>query len=228
MRKYAVIVAGGSGTRLGGDLPKQFQDLNGRPVLWWSLKAFHDEDPSTQIILVLNRDFIDTWADIFLSLPMEDQIVHRVAIGGDSRTQSVKNGIKLVHDSDNALIAVHDAARPLVSVKMIREGWRSAEKNGAAIPAVPVTDSIRRLSGDGMSVAVDRKDYVAVQTPQVFRAPILIEAYRKNPDAVFSDDASAVEASGIVPQIFSGSPDNIKVTNPGDIQIASLLLPSHP
>ncbi len=223
MEKYAVIVAGGSGTRLGGDLPKQFQSLRGRPVLWWSLKAFHDDDPSTKIILVLNRDFIDTWSEIYLSMPIAEQFLHTVAIGGDSRTQSVKNGMVLIPNSDDVLIAVHDAARPLVSAEMIREGWKEAERCGAAIPVVPVTDSIRRLTDDG-SVAVDRKDYVGVQTPQVFKVSVLIDAYRKNPGTVFSDDASAVEASGIKPVLFPGSPRNIKVTNPGDIQIASLLL----
>lgn len=208
---------------MGGDLPKQFQDLNGRPVLWWSLKAFHDEDPTTKITLVLNRDYIPLWMEMYMSLPMEDRFVHEMAEGGDSRTQSVKNGIMLIPDSDDELIAVHDAARPLVSVDMIREGWRMAGEHGAAIPAVPVTDSIRRLTKDG-SEAVDRKDYVAVQTPQVFKASVLLDAYEKNPDVVFSDDASAVEAAGYKPVIFNGSPRNIKVTNPGDIQVASLLL----
>ena len=223
MKKNAIIVAGGSGTRLGGDLPKQFQPLNGRPVLWWSLKAFHDEDPRTKITLVLNPGYIQTWIEMFMSLPEEDQFVHELAEGGDSRTKSVKNGIILIPASDDELIAVHDAARPLVTIDMIREGWETAARHGAAIPAVPVTDSLRRLSDDG-SVAVDRKDYVAVQTPQVFRASVLDGSYEKNPDAVYSDDASAVEAAGFRPVIFKGSPRNIKVTNPGDIQIASLLL----
>lgn len=227
MKKNAIIVAGGSGTRLGGDLPKQFQDLNGRPVLWWSLKAFHDEDPTTKITLVLNPEYIPLWMEMYMSLPMEDRFVHEVAEGGDSRTQSVKNGIILIPPTDNELIAVHDAARPLVTVDMIREGWEEAGKHGVAIPAVPVTDSIRRLTKDG-SEAVDRKDYVSVQTPQVFKASVLVDAYEKNPDAVFSDDASAVEAAGYKPVIFTGSPRNIKVTNPGDIQVASLLLNSHP
>ena len=223
VKKYAVIVAGGSGTRLGGDLPKQFQTLNGRPVLWWSMKAFHDEDPSTKIILVLNGGFIGTWQDMYASLPPECQFPHTITEGGTSRTESVKNGILSIPASDDVLIAVHDAARPLVTVDMIREGWKAAANHGAAIPAVPVTDSLRHIDADG-SKAVDRKDYVAVQTPQVFKASILKSAYKRNPEAVFTDDASAVEAYGLEPVLFSGSPRNMKVTNPGDIQIASLFL----
>ncbi|MBD5355412.1 MAG: 2-C-methyl-D-erythritol 4-phosphate cytidylyltransferase [Bacteroides sp.] len=223
IKKYAVIVAGGSGTRLGGDLPKQFQSLNGRPVLWWSMKAFHDEDADTQIILVLNRDFVDTWKSLYDGLPEEDKILHRIASGGDSRTQSVKNGIATVPFSEDVLIAVHDAARPLVTVKMIASGWEAAKESGAAIPAVAVTDSLRRLSEEG-SVAVDRKDFVAVQTPQVFKATVLKGAYETNPSAVFTDDASAVEAAGFKPVLFEGSYHNMKVTNPGDMEIANTLL----
>ena len=222
-QKYAVIVAGGAGTRLGGDLPKQFQSLKGRPVLWWSMKAFHDEDPDTKIVLVLNRDFIDTWIDMYMHLPLEERFLHEIAEGGATRTESVKSGIWSIPASDEVLVAVHDAARPLVTVDMIREGWRVAGEHKAAIPAVPVTDSLRHLDADG-STAVDRKDYVAVQTPQVFSAKVLHEAYKVTPEAVFTDDASAVEAYGVKPVIFSGSPRNMKVTNPGDIQIASLFL----
>lgn len=223
VKKYAVIVAGGSGTRLGGDLPKQFQSLNGKPVLWWSMKAFHDEDPYTEIILVLNRYFIDIWAKLSEALPPETQFRHEIAIGGASRTESVKNGILTIPASEDVLIAVHDAARPLVTVDMIREGWEAAMRHGAAIPSVPVTDSLRHIDAEG-STAVDRKDYVAVQTPQVFSAKVLKSAYEANPAAVFTDDASAVEACGLKPVLFNGSPRNMKVTNPGDLQIAALFL----
>lgn len=223
VEKYAIIVAGGSGTRLGGDLPKQFQPLRGRPVLWWSLKAFHEEDPSTQIILVINKDFVKTWESLYMALLEEDKVPHRIAVGGDSRTQSVKNGLALVPCSDITLVAVHDAARPLVTVKMISEGWKAAEERGAAIPGVPVTDSLRKLTLGG-SVAVDRKDFVAVQTPQVFKTSVLKNAYESNPEMVFTDDASAVEAAGFKPVLFEGGYHNIKVTNPGDMEIVKLLL----
>lgn len=223
VEKHAVIVAGGAGTRLGGSLPKQFQTLNGRPLLWWSMKAFLDEDAHTKITLVLNPDFIPVWKDIYMSLPTGEQLPHEVAQGGETRTESVKNGIMSLPASDDVLVAVHDAARPLVTPGIIREGWEMARKHGAAIPAVPVTDSLRKIDFSG-STAVDRKDYVAVQTPQVFKASVLIMAYSSNGSATFTDDASAVEAAGVKPVIFSGSPHNMKVTNPGDIEIASLFM----
>ncbi|MDE5882933.1 MAG: 2-C-methyl-D-erythritol 4-phosphate cytidylyltransferase [Muribaculaceae bacterium] len=239
MDKYAVIVAGGEGTRLGGGLPKQFRELNGRPVLWWSLKAFHDEDPSTRLRVVLHPGFFEKWQKLFLSLPEEERFEHTVVAGGSSRTGSVKNGIEAIPASSEALIAVHDAARPLVSVDMIARGWEAAAKAGGAVPAVPVTDSLRHLTGTSHmdwktaiaggelykdSEAVDRSEYVAVQTPQVFRADLLKGAYALKPDAVFSDDAAAYEAAGGKPVLFEGSPLNMKVTNPGDLEIASLLL----
>lgn len=233
VEKYAVIVAGGSGTRLGGDLPKQFQSLNDRPVLWWSLKAFHDEDSSTRIILVLNKDFTEVWKLIYDGLPEEDRFPHEIALGGNSRTHSVQNGIALIPDSDKVLVAVHDAARPLVTPSIISAGWQAALIHGAAIPVISVTDSLRKLSSSScsensdkmfVSHAVDRKNYVAVQTPQVFKASVLKRAYAANPSQIFTDDASAAEANGCPPFLFSGSPHNIKVTNPGDIEIANLFL----
>ncbi len=223
MEKYAVIVAGGEGTRLGGGLPKQFRPLGGRPVLWWSLKAFHDEDPAVKLRIVLHPDYFDEWEHLIQSLPEQERFSHEVFAGGKSRTESVKNGIASIPDSHNALIAVHDAARPLVTVGMIARGWLAAGAEGGAVPAIPVTDSLRRLEGAG-SRAVDRSEYVAVQTPQVFRADLLKKAYADNPDAVFSDDASAFEAAGHEPVLYEGSPLNIKVTNPGDMEIAELLL----
>lgn len=233
VEKYAVIVAGGSGTRLGGDLPKQFQSLGGRPVLWWSMKAFHDEDLSTRIILVLNKDFIGVWKSIYDVLPEEDRFPFDIALGGDSRTRSVQNGLSLVPDSADVLVAIHDGARPLVTPSMISDGWQAASTYGAAIPVIPVTDSLRQLSppcspadstGLSASHAVDRNNYVAVQTPQVFKASVLKEAYAANPSQVFTDDASAAEAVGYTPFLFKGAPHNIKVTNPGDIEMATLFL----
>lgn len=222
MEKYAVIVAGGEGTRLGGGLPKQFRMLGRRPVLWWALNAFHTEDPSTNIRVVLHPDYFEEWKKLFQKLPEKERISHEIIPGGKTRTESVRNGIASIPASENALIAVHDAARPLVSVEMIGKGWRAAAENGGAVPVTPVTDSLRQLDAIG-SRAVDRNAFVAVQTPQVFRADLLKEAYSIC-DGVFSDDASVYEASGHHPALYAGSPLNIKVTNPGDLEIAELLL----
>ena len=221
MEKYAIIVAGGEGTRLGGGLPKQFRELAGRPVLWWSLKAFHEEDPDVKLRVVLHPGFFDEWDILVNSLPENERIPHEVVCGGRSRTESVRNGLNAVPASDDVLVAIHDAARPLVSVEMISAGWEAALPTGGAVPAVPVTDSLRRLTAGG-SEAVDRSGYVAVQTPQVFRAGMLKRAYDELPGAVYSDDATAFEAAGGKVALFQGSPDNVKITNPGDIEAVEL------
>ena len=227
MEKYAVIVAGGSGTRMGGGMPKQFRSLKGKPVLWWSMKAFHDDDPKTKIILVLPGDFISLWNDFFSSLPQSDRFPHDVATGGGTRTESVKNGLALIpdknHATEDSLVAVHDGARPLVSPETIDKGWATAEKFAAAIPVVAVTDSLRSIK-HSPSKAVDRDEFKAVQTPQVFRTSLLKEAYSKTGEGVFSDDATVVENMGIPVALFEGRHDNIKITNPKDLAVAEVLM----
>lgn len=222
LKKHVIIVAGGAGTRLGGALPKQFQMLRERPLLWWSLKAFHDEDPSAELHLVLPRQYFELWRELESKLPESEQIPHSLHPGGSSRFESVKSALSAIPE-DPGLVAVHDAARPLISAEVIKGGWKMAAEKGAAVPAVAVTDSLRHLDENG-SKAVDRSQYVAVQTPQVFQIPILKEAYRAAEGDAFTDDASVVEANGVRPSLFEGSHTNMKVTNPGDIEIASLFL----
>ena len=222
MKQYAVIVAGGSGSRMGGGIPKQFRSLNGRPMLWYSLKAFHDENPSTELILVLPEDFISLWNDYFLTLSERERYPHKIAIGGDSRSESVKNGLALIDDRDS-LVAVHDGARPMVKSEIISEGWRAAEIHDAAIPVVQVVDSLRMITEEG-SRSVDRSKFVAVQTPQVFKTEMLIKAYDFACGKTFSDDASVMENYGCPVALFPGSEDNMKVTNPKDLSIASVLV----
>ena len=222
MKRYAVIVAGGSGSRMGGGMPKQFRDLSGRPVLWWSMKAFHDENPDTCLILVLPGNYIPLWENLFSSLSEDDRFMHKIVEGGSTRTDSVKNGLTLV-PAGNSLVAVHDGARPLVSPGLISLAWETALYSGAAIPVVPVTDSLRKVKGEE-SQYVDRSEYVAVQTPQVFDAALLKDAYEKAGQQVFSDDASVVEHNGHKVAMFPGNTDNIKITNPKDMAIATVLM----
>lgn len=233
MKKYAIIVAGGSGTRMGGGIPKQFRTLAMRPVLWWSMKAFHDEDPSTSIILVLPQDFISFWKDFFLTLPQEDRFPYEIAAGGSTRTDSVRNGLKLIDVTETQgaaedpeqkiLVAVHDGARPMVTRRIISEGWAAAARNDAAIPVVAVTDSLRQKEGEE-SHSVDRNLFVAVQTPQVFDARKLTRAYDIAGEKSFTDDAAVMEAAGHKISLFDGDPSNIKVTNPKDLAIAEVLM----
>lgn len=222
MNRYAVIVAGGSGTRMGGGIPKQFRSLCGRPLLWWSLAAFHKENPETKIIVVLPENFVALWKDLFRSLPEQEQIEHEVTVGGSSRTESVCNGLSLISDNES-LVAVHDGARPLVTSEMISDGWKTALNYDACVPVVPVTDSLRKLSGDE-SEAVDRSKYVAVQTPQVFKTGLLQKSYEKAKGESFTDDASVVENSGHKIKLFKGNTNNIKVTHPGDFDMVELLI----
>lgn len=223
MEKYAVIVAGGSGSRMGGGMPKQFRSLSGRPMLWWSLRSFHEENPSTQLIVVLPEDFISLWKDFFQTLPDFDRFEHKIACGGATRTESVINGLKLIDDPES-LVAVHDGARPLVSASIIRKGWEMARESGAAIPVVAVSDSLRELTGEKDSRNVDRGKFRAVQTPQIFLTSVLKNAYSRTMGQTFTDDASAVESTGIKVILFEGSPDNIKVTTPKDMLLAQLMI----
>lgn len=223
MKKYAIIVAGGEGTRIGGALPKQLQEINGFPMLWHTLRKFREEDGETTLIVVINSKVADIWKGMCENMADVDKISHNITFGGATRTESVKCGLALVPEDEDVLVAVHDAARPMVSVETIYSGWKEAEKSGAAVPVVAMTDSLRKLDGDG-SHAVDRNCYVAVQTPQVFKASVLKAAYAKGGDASFSDDASAVEAYGHKVSLFPGNPSNIKVTNPVDLRIAEIMI----
>lgn len=209
--------------RAGGEVPKQFQMLCGLPVLWWSVKAFYSQDPDVKIRIVLHPGFFDLWDSIYSELPEEEKkIDFEMVCGGRSRLESVKNGIMTIED-DDSLIAVHDAARPLVSVDMIERGWKSAEESGATIPVVPMIDSVRLLTPAG-SEAVDRSKYVRVQTPQIFNVKILKRAYEQELNAQMTDDASVVEASGKKISLYVGEEWNIKITNPSDFMLAETLM----
>ena len=222
--KYAIIVAGGVGNRAGGSVPKQFRNLCGIPMLWWSVRAFHQENPETKIILVLNSAYVGLWNELYESLPSEDRsIAVTVTSGGDSRLESVWNGLKCVPDSGGSLVAVHDAARPLITTDIIRRGWEAASQSGAAVPVAPLVDSIRHISDAG-NFSVPRKEYVRVQTPQVFDSESLKRAYDRPFSPDLTDDASVVEAAGYKITLFDGSDYNLKVTAPNDFAIAETLL----
>ena len=135
MKKYAVIVAGGSGNRMGGGIPKQFRSLCGHPVLWWSMKSFHEEDPETRLIIVLPSEFISLWQDFYATLPNNERFEHIVVKGGATRGESVLAGLAMV-DREDSLVAIHDGARPLTSVQTIASGWLKAQEHGAAIPVI--------------------------------------------------------------------------------------------
>ena len=215
-----LIVAGGRGTRMGSPQPKQFLQLAGRPVLMHTLEAFDRWDASARLIVVLPEDQIDTWKRL-----CEAHVfgrIHRVVAGGETRFHSVRNGLGAV--ASNGLIAVHDGVRPLVAPSVIAACFAAAADGGAAVPVVPVVESVREVDADGGSRPVDRTRLRVVQTPQVFRADVLRAAYRLPYDPRFTDDASVVEASGVAVRLVPGNRENIKLTTPMDLLLAEQLM----
>jgi 2-C-methyl-D-erythritol 4-phosphate cytidylyltransferase len=217
---YAIIVAGGSGSRMGSALPKQFLPLNGLPVLMHTLLAFYNSRSKPQLILVLPSTYHSYWAE--LCATHNFIIPHQLVSGGDTRFHSVKNGLDLIDDKD-AVIAVQDAVRPLTSRDIIDGAYQQAATIGNAVVAVKSRDSIRQLKGD-ISTALTRDEIYLVQTPQTFQAAQLKKAYQQPFDPKFTDDASVVEETGINIHLIDGSYQNIKITFPEDIAIAELLL----
>ncbi len=218
---YAIIVAGGSGTRLGGDVPKQFRLINGIPMLAYSLMRFHEADNTTQIFLVLPAEHISHWE----SLEISKQIPHTVVAGGKERFHSVKNALNAIASDDGRvtsagekeLVAIHDAARPLVSASLINNTFKEARRYGSAIPVTPVPYSLREKKNDKW-VATDRRNYRIVQTPQVFNLSNLLQAYEQEFSNLFTDDASVYEAAGFDVNLMEGEDVNIKVTTADDME----------
>lgn len=217
--KYAIIVAGGKGLRMGTVLPKQFLLLNGKPLLMHTLNAFYQADPEIRLILVLPEAHFDIWKEFCRVYKFE--LPHSLVAGGATRFDSVKNGLRLVEG--NGLVAVHDGVRPLVSKELIDRCYDGADTFGAVVPVAKLTDTIRKVDGDS-SMTVSRDDYRLVQTPQTFQAGILRDAYSNAKGHKFTDDASVVEAAGIKVRLVEGSHENIKVTLPADLQIAEVLI----
>ena len=212
---YAVILAGGTGSRAGGTLPKQFQSVRGKRLIWWSVEAFKAFDPCCRIVLAVHNDFLKVWE---YELGQEERSLGVEILkvpGGSSRFYSVKNALSVIEDPE-ATVFIHDGARPLVSPELIRRGASAVGAGKGAIPVIPIVDSIRELTSDG-SVAVDRSRYVAVQTPQVFICKDIKKAYdAASSDIGVTDDASVAERFGIEILTFPGDSVNIKVTNPED------------
>ncbi|HEV8287134.1 MAG TPA: 2-C-methyl-D-erythritol 4-phosphate cytidylyltransferase [Chitinophagaceae bacterium] len=219
MKKYAIIVAGGTGSRMGGNLPKQFMLLKDKPVLYYSLKAFLNAFNDLQIILVLPVAFTDMGQEIIDAWFDKDRI--RITSGGDTRFQSVKNGLKLVEEE--SIIFVHDAVRCLVSVDLIHRCYEVAEQTGSAIPVVLSKDSVRLINEDS-SEAIDRTKVVMVQTPQTFHSKILLTAYQIDYKDRFTDEATVAEAYGLKISLTEGEETNIKITRPIDLLIAEQYL----
>lgn len=220
MKQYVIIVAGGKGLRMGGDLPKQFIPLAGKPVLMHTLENFYSFSSDIDIILVLPHDHQQYWRNLCEEYGFD--VPHRIADGGETRFHSVRNGLALVDDND-AVVAVHDGVRPFVSHSVIRSCFDMAAAGRAVVPVTGVVETVRRLEHDGTSVTVPRGNYRLVQTPQVFPVRMLKDAYSADYREDFTDDASVVEAMGIRVELAEGNRENIKITTPFDMIVAEAL-----
>jgi len=219
LKKYAIIVAGGSGSRMGTEVPKQFLLLNGKPIINYALDVFLEAYFDIRVILVLPKDLVDTYE---LNDEYKDSVT--VTAGGETRFESVKKG--LAHVKEESIIFVHDSVRCLVTTSLIHRCYETAITKGSAIPCIPSQDSIRLMMDNG-SFAYDRNKVMLVQTPQTFRSNILLPAFDQKFNATFTDEATVVEATGVRVEIVPGEENNIKITRPIDMQIAATYLLSH-
>lgn len=221
MKLYALIVAGGSGKRMGGEIPKQYLELAGKPVLMHTLEKFRGFNNSIEIIAVLPENQIRFWAD--LQKKYSFGIPHTVVKGGKSRFFSVRNGLKFVES--HGIVAIHDGVRPFVSIETITRCFETAIKLGNAIPVISSIDALRMINETGSS-PINRMNVRQVQTPQVFKAELIKKAYEQEYLPEFTDDATVLEKTGVKINLVEGNRENIKITNPEDLLISNALLPA--
>ena len=219
MKRYAVIVAGGQGVRMGAARPKQFLEIGGKPILRHTIERFQAFDPKVEVIVVLPAAQKDWWRDYCRQSGFLER--YTMVSGGITRFHSVQNALQYV--GDDGVVAIHDGVRPLVSRPMLERLFDAAERQAAVIPVVRVVESMRRVDGE-TSVPVSRDGMVLVQTPQLFDARVLKEAYRQPFSPAFTDDASVVEAAGTAIHWVDGDRINIKITTPEDLDFAARLL----
>jgi 2-C-methyl-D-erythritol 4-phosphate cytidylyltransferase len=219
LTEHALIVAGGKGTRIKSKIPKQFIDLSGKPVLLHTISAFYQYSENINIILVLPEDDFETWGVIIKKFDFDKKII--LQKGGDTRFQSVKNGLDKI--DGEGLVAIHDGVRPLVSPDIIGASFRLAAEHKTAVAAVRLKESIRMTDQDNTK-AMDRSKFRLIQTPQTFDLQLIKKAYQIKDDPSLTDDASVAERAGHVISLFEGSYRNIKITTEEDLLIAESLL----
>ena len=218
-KRGVIIVAGGSGRRMGGALPKQFMMLDNEPILARSINRMHEALPAAEIVVVLPEEHVELWKNIAARF---DVARHKIALGGKERFHSVKNGLEAL-SNEVCIVGIHDAVRPLASKKLVIKLFLEAENNVAAIPVVAPIDSYRIIEGDESRI-IDRSALRMVQTPQVFQAEALRKAYEQPFSTTFTDDASVMEAAGHKVTLVEGERENIKITTPSDMLIAEAII----
>lgn len=214
-----IIVAGGIGARMKSDVPKQFIEVNGLPIVMHTINRFMEFDPDMALILVLPATHLDLWEELVKKHAFPYRV--KTCAGGETRFHSVKNGLNIL--GEVKLVGIHDAVRPLVSGETLKRAYEKAAATGNAIPVMPLKESIRKIKDQG-NIQQDRTDFLTVQTPQVFDARLLKKAYEAEYNSVFTDDATVVEAYGEDIFLVDGNTENIKITEPVDLVLAEALL----
>ena len=220
-KRGVIIVAGGSGRRMGVALPKQFMMLDNEPILARSINRMHEALPAAEIVVVLPEEHVELWKNIAARF---DVARHKIALGGKERFHSVKNGLEALSD-EVCIVGIHDAVRPLASKKLVIKLFLEAENNVAVIPVVAPIDSYRIIEDDESRI-IDRSALRMVQTPQVFQAEALRKAYEQPFSTTFTDDASVMEAAGYKVTLVEGERENIEITTPSDMLIAEAIINS--
>ncbi|MFT6215962.1 MAG: 2-C-methyl-D-erythritol 4-phosphate cytidylyltransferase [Roseivirga sp.] len=220
MKKWAVIVAGGSGTRMKSDIPKQFIEIGGKPILMHTLEAYHTAFATLKLILVLPEIQIPFWR--VLCAKHKFSLDHKIVSGGTKRFYSVKNGLNAI--PSNGIVAIHDGVRPFISPEIIKNSFKVATELGNAIASVAIKDSIRRVNADGTNELVNREDFQLIQTPQTFEVDLIKKAFETEYDPSFTDDASVFELTGAPIHLIEGDYRNIKITTSEDLFTAEAML----
>ncbi|MDY6801683.1 MAG: 2-C-methyl-D-erythritol 4-phosphate cytidylyltransferase [Bacteroidota bacterium] len=219
MKQFVIIVAGGSGKRMESDIPKQFLEIKGIPLLMLSIQAFYRFNTKIEIIIALPENQIIYWQELCKKHAFS--IKHQIVPGGQTRYHSVKNALQKI--GTEGIVAIHDAVRPLVSQETIQRVFETAMAHGNAVPYIDITDSVRQVTRDGNN-PVDRSKYKIIQTPQAFTCKIIKRAYEESFDPLFTDDASVAEKGGQKINLVHGNRENIKITTLADLIVAKALL----
>jgi len=221
MQEYVIIVAGGSGSRMKSEIPKQFIIVNDLPVLMHTINAFRDYSASLTIIVVLPEAQFTFWKDLCNKFNFHENYI--LVPGGETRFHSVKQGLQAIK-TDVGLIAVHDGVRPVISREVIFNSFKTALTLGTSVTAVSMKDSLRQIDADGKNIALDRNSYRLVQTPQTFRLDWMRNAFDQAYKPTFTDCASVLESGGFPIHLIEGSFENIKITTPEDLRWAEVYL----
>lgn len=221
MKRYALIVAGGSGTRLGAPIAKQYLPIGNRPILMHTLSKFQGFDPSLSLILVIPGADFDYWKSLCQQYNFD--VPHLLVAGGQSRFQSVKNGLDAIADTEG-LVAIHDGVRPFVDTVVIQQSFQTAQLTGSAIAVVELKDSIRKVGASGSSFFQNRNEFRLVQTPQTFQLKKIKKAFEVEESVAFTDDATVYEHQGWQVSLIPGNLENIKITTKEDLEYAAYLV----